>query len=348
MLKLFHEPTLLLPLLLFLLLFTVNVPLTLAYSNDRLRLRYPSLRTKTGNPILDGWYADPELRIFEKHYYLYPTYSAAFDQQTFFEAFVSSDLVTWTPVGRILDFVDVPWSNYSAAWAPSVGYKNGLYYLYFAAGNGVGIGVAVASSPAGPFRDALGKPLVGEYLYGAQPIDAMVFMDGPGPNGGSGEGRHYLYWGGRGHAVVAELAEDMVSFTGEFIEVTPEKEYVEGPWMLKRNGVYYFMYSVGNWTDNSYGVKYVKGNSPMGPFTRPSKLILTGDPNVATSTGHNSVFNIGEDYYIVYHRRYWTDATRDHRVVCIDKMFFDEHGEINLVKITDEGVDGRNLSNSML
>lgn len=204
-----------------------------------------SPNTKAGNPIIDGWYADPELRIYENAYYLYPTYSAAFDNQTFFDAFVSSDLLTWKRTGRILDFANVPWTTNRAAWAPTIGHKDGSYYLYYSAGDGVGIGVAVASSPAGPFKDVLGKPLVGGNAFGAQPIDAMVFMDGDGDGAGNGEGRNYLYWGGWGHAVVGELAADMVSFKGGFREVTPEKEYVEGPWMLKRKGIYYFLYSVG-------------------------------------------------------------------------------------------------------
>ncbi|PGH32161.1 hypothetical protein GX50_05060 [[Emmonsia] crescens] len=302
-----------------------------------------SPNTKAGNPIIDGWYADPELRIYENAYYLYPTYSAAFDNQTFFDAFVSSDLLTWKRTGRILDFANVPWTTNRAAWAPTIGHKDGSYYLYYSAGDGVGIGVAVASSPAGPFKDVLGKPLVGGNAFGAQPIDAMVFMDGDGDGAGNGEGRNYLYWGGWGHAVVGELAADMVSFKGGFREVTPEKEYVEGPWMLKRKGIYYFLYSVGGWGDPSYAVKYVKADNPLGPFSGPSKLILSSDPNIGTSTGHNSVFNVGDDYYIVYHRRFPTDNERDHRVVCIDKMHFDHNGDIEVVKITNEGVDGRQL-----
>lgn len=201
-----------------------------------------SSRAKTGNPIIEGWYADPELRIYEDAFYLYPTTSTSFNNQTFFDAFFSSDLLTWQRAGRILDFADVPWTTDRAAWAPTVGYKDGSYFLYYSAGDGVGIGVAVSKSPAGPFKDVLGRPLIGDYVFGAQPIDAMVFMDG---QEGRGEGRNYLYWGGRGHAVVGELADDMVSFKGGFREVTPEKAYVEAPWMLKRKGVYYFFYSVG-------------------------------------------------------------------------------------------------------
>ncbi|EEQ86113.2 murein transglycosylase [Blastomyces dermatitidis ER-3] len=324
-------------------LLCMPLSLVLALALARSNTHQLSPRTKTGNPIIEGWYADPELRIYEGAYYLYPTYSAAFDSQTFFDAFVSHDLLTWEPTGRLLDFADVPWTTNRAAWAPTVGHKDGSYYLYYSAGEGVGIGVAVSHSPAGPFTDVLGGPLIGEYVFGAQPIDAMVFMDSDGNEGGKGEGRNYLYWGGWGHAVVGELADDMVSFKGDFVEVTPDKEYVEGPWMLKRKGVYYFLYSVGGWGDPSYAVKYVKADNPMGPFDGPSKLILSSDPAIGTSTGHNSVFHVDDEYFIVYHRRSPTDTERDHRVVCIDKLEFNDDGEIEVVKITNEGVDGIRL-----
>lgn len=188
----------------------------------------------SGNPIFPGWYADPEMHIFAGRYYLYPTYSADYGEQTFFEAWSSSDLTDWRSEGRILDFADVSWSTNRAAWAPSAIERNGRYYFYFSAGDGAGLGVAVADHPAGPFRDALGRPLVGHYPHGAQPIDAHAFLDE--------DGQAYLYFGGHRHAVVIRLNEDMVSLDGDFLEITPEN-YVEGPFLLKRRGVYYFMWS---------------------------------------------------------------------------------------------------------
>src|SRR5690349_19424967 len=74
---------------------------------------------RSGNPILDGWYADPEAVIFGKTYWIYPTYSAPYDQQTFFDAFSSPDLVTWTKHPKVLDRSAVKWAR-RAMWAPSV------------------------------------------------------------------------------------------------------------------------------------------------------------------------------------------------------------------------------------
>src|ERR1051326_2210261 len=66
---------------------------------------------RSGNPILSGWYADPEARIFEHEYWIYPTYSAPYDAQTFLDAFSSSDLVTWTKHPRVVDTPRVTWRS---------------------------------------------------------------------------------------------------------------------------------------------------------------------------------------------------------------------------------------------
>ena len=289
----------------------------------------------SGNPIFPGWYADPEMHVFAGRYYLYPTYSAEYDRQTFFEAWSSSDLTDWRNEGRILDFADVPWSTNRAAWAPSAIERGGRYYFYFSAGDGAGLGVAVADHPAGPFRDALGRPLVGHYPHGAQPIDAHAFLDD--------DGQAYLYFGGWRHAVVVRLNEDMVSLDGDFQEITPES-YVEGPFMLKRRGVYYFMWSEGGWGDTTYSVAYAKSDSPLGPFVRAGR-ILAGDPAVGTSAGHNSVIQYPgtDDWYMVYHRRPIGETSAHHRVVCIDRMYFDEAGDILPVIVTHAGVPARPL-----
>ena len=148
----------------------------------------------SGNPVFQGWYADPEGIIFQQKYWIYPTYSAPFDEQVFFDAFSSPDLVHWSKHERILDTADVKWAR-RAMWAPSTVEKDGRYFLFFGA-NDVhqneigGIGVAVADKAEGPFKDYLGKPLIGEIHNGAQPIDQFVFKD---------KDQYYLIYGGWGH-----------------------------------------------------------------------------------------------------------------------------------------------------
>jgi beta-xylosidase len=79
---------------------------------------------RSGNPVLQGWYADPEAHIFGRRYWIFPTYSAPYDQQTFLDAFSSKDLVTWTKHPRVLDKINIKWAR-RALWAPSIIEKDG-------------------------------------------------------------------------------------------------------------------------------------------------------------------------------------------------------------------------------
>lgn len=299
-----------------------------------------TLTLQAGNPVFPGWYADPEVAVFGKEYWIYPTYSAPYDQQTFFDAFSSPDLVRWTKHSRILSTNEIQWAR-RALWAPSVIEKDGRYYLFFGA-NDIqndrqpgGIGVAVADRPSGPFKDYLGKPLIDQFHHGAQPIDQFVFKDR--------DGQYYLLYGGWRHCNIARLRPDFTGFEPfpdgvVFKEITPQG-YVEGPFMFIRRNRYYFMWSEGGWTGPNYSVAYAIADSPLGPFQRIGK-ILQQDPAVATGAGHHSVLQIpGEDtWYIVYHRRPLGEKDGNHRVTCIDRMEFDEQGFIKPVKITFEGV----------
>ena len=301
----------------------------------------PLAQSKSGNPILPGWYADPEAHVFAGRYWIFPTYSAPYDGQTFLDAFSSPDLVTWTKHEHVLDVSNVRWAH-RAVWAPSIVEKDGWYYLFFGA-NDIqnddqigGIGVARARQPDGPFIDLLGHPLIGAFHNGAQPIDQMVFQDR--------DGSWYIVYGGWRHCNIARLKDD---FTGivplpdgtPFKEITPAG-YVEGAFMLLKDGKYYFMWSEGGWTGPDYAVAYAMGSSPFGPFERVGK-ILQQDPAVATGAGHHSVLHApgSSRWYIVYHRRPLGDRDRNHRVVCIDELRFDRDGRIEPVKITVEGVE---------
>jgi hypothetical protein len=97
------------------------------------------------------------------------------------------------------------------------------------------------------------------------------------------------------------------------------------------------MWSEGGWTGPDYAVAYAIGSSPFGPFERIGK-ILQQDASVATGAGHHSVLQTSGRWYIVYHRRPLGETDRNHRVVCIDEMRFDEAGFIKPVAITRQGV----------
>ena len=294
----------------------------------------------SGNPIIKGWYADPEAAIFKNQYWIYPTYSDKYNQQVFFDAFSSSDLVHWHTYQHILDTAAVKWAK-RALWAPAIVQKGKKYYLFFAA-NDIqsnneygGIGVAVANKPQGPFKDYLGKPLIDAFYNGAQPIDQFVFKDK--------DGQYYIIYGGWQHCNIARLKNDftaIVPFSDGvmFKEITP-KGYVEGPIMFMRNNKYYFMWSEGGWTGPDYSVAYAVANSPFGPFERVGK-ILQQDSAIATGAGHHSVMhNAKKDlWYIVYHRRPLGQIAANNRATCIEAMYFDDKGFILPVKLSFTGV----------
>ncbi|MEN5055826.1 MULTISPECIES: glycoside hydrolase family 43 protein [Sphingobacterium] len=291
------------------------------------------------NPVFPGWYADPEGIIYNNEYWVFPTYSARYEDQIFFDAFSSKDFVSWKKHHRIIDTAEVKWAK-KAMWAPSVFQKDKKYYLFFGAndvhkGEIGGIGVAVGDKPQGPYKDLLGKPLINDIVNGAQPIDQFVFKDK--------DGQYYMFYGGWQHCNVVKLSPDfksLVPFDDGTIykEVTPEN-YVEGPFMFIRNNKYYFMWSEGGWGLPNYKVAYAIADSPFGPFKRIG-TILEQDPAIATGAGHHSVIKVPnkDQYYIVYHRRPLGKTGANERETCIDVMTFDANGYINPVKMTFEGV----------
>lgn len=294
----------------------------------------------SGNPVIKGWYADPEGAIFDNKFWIFPTYSDIYKKQVFLDAFSSTNLVDWTKHGHIIDTAAVKWLKY-AMWAPAVVKKGGKFFLFFG-GNDIqnntqlgGIGVGIADKPEGPYKDYLGKPLIDKIQNGAQPIDQFVFKDK--------DGTYYMYYGGWGHCNVVKLKDDftgIVPFSDGklYKEITP-KNYVEGPFMFIRNNKYYFMWSEGGWGGPDYCVAYAIADNPFGPFNRVGK-ILQQDAAVATGAGHHSVIHSSKSdkYYIVYHRRPLGETSANHRVTCIDELNFDENGYIIPVKITFQGV----------
>ncbi len=290
------------------------------------------------NPVLEGYYADPDILYSEKtkKYYIYPT-SDGFTGWSgyYFKTFSSDNLKDWKDEDVILDLKkDVSWADRNA-WAPCIIEKKVKgkykYYYYFSAAQK--IGVAVADNPTGPFVDS-GKALIDfkpEGVKDGQEIDPEVFAD---PK----TGKSYLYWG-NGYMAVAELNEDMVSIKKNTIKVmTPDKTFREAITVFYRNGIYYFLWSEDDTRSENYRVRYATSTSPTGVLTIPeNNLILTKDPSKGIyGTGHNSVLQIpGKDEWrIVYHRFSrpnginMGDAAGYHREVCIDKMEFNSDGSI--------------------
>ncbi len=300
---------------------------------------------KTGhNPVINGFYADPEILYSQKtgKYYIYPT-SDGFENWggSYFKVFSSDDLNNWKDEGVILDFKkDVSWAKENA-WAPCIIEKkvgdDYKYYYYFSAFKK--IGVAVAGNPTGPFKDS-GAPLIDFRPEGAnrgQEIDPDVYTD-------LSTGISYLYWGS-GYLAVAELNDDMISIKKETIKVITPKTFREGAYIFDRNGIYYFTWSENDTRDENYRVRYGTSTSPMGPITIPeNNIVIQKNPDKGIyATGHHSILQKPgtDEWYIVYHRFTRPDGIKMgrsagyNREVCIDRMEFNADGSIKEVMPTE-------------
>ena len=326
----------------------------------------PFYAPNENNPIISGLFADPEIMYSEKTkmYYLYPTTDGIEGWKNHdAKAYCSADLKEWTDCGVIFDLkTDCSWAD-DCLWAPciierKVSKKKFKYYYYFTGKSK--IGVAVADDPAGPFTDALGKPLIEEKpegIKGGQVIDPDVFHD-------PASGKYYLYWG-NGFLACSELGEDMTSIVSTTVLIDRKDKakynYNEGTYVFYRNGLYYFMWSENDTRSANYRVRYLISESPTA-FVRSEKseysaegttpyrstmqektVILSQDPSRGIyGTGHHSILNIPgtDDWYIVYHRFARPDAIKTgwnagyNREVCIDRLFFNEDGTIKPVAPT--------------
>ena len=306
------------------------------------------------NPVLPGFHADPEV-LYSKQTGKYYIYSTTDGQPGwggwYFTAFSSPDLKDWTYEGVILDLrsPQVPWAN-GNAWAPAIEEKliDGKYkYFFYYSGNpndnsGKQIGVAVADSPTGPFKD-MGQPSITDSPAGhGQQIDVDVFTDPM-------TGTPYIYWG-NGYMAGAELNSDMVSVKKETIkELTPKggslKDYAyrEAPYVFYRKGTYYFLWSVDDTGSPNYHVAYGTSDSPLGPIKVAKDPVVTlQDPEKEIyGPAHNSVVRKPgtDEWYLVSPRinKNYLDKDKGpgvHREVCIDRLEFNEDGTIKRVTLT--------------
>ncbi|MTH16067.1 family 43 glycosylhydrolase [Flavobacterium sp. LC2016-01] len=300
------------------------------------------------NPVLEGYYADPEILYSNKtkKYYIYPT-SDGFDGWSgyYFKTFSSDNLTDWKDEGIIIDLKkDVTWANRNA-WAPCIVEKKikGKYKYFYFFTAAQKIGVASSDSPTGPFTDS-GKALISskpEGIKGGQEIDPDVFTD---PK----TGKSYLYWG-NGYMAVAELNDDMISFKeGSNKVIKVDKTFREGTYIFYRKGTYYFLWSEDDTRSPNYKVRYGTSKSPLGPIEIPKdNIVIQGIPDQGIyATGHNSVLQIPnkDEWYITYHRfSYPTgikmgEAGGFHREVCMDKLEFNADGSIKQVVPTHAGI----------
>lgn len=293
----------------------------LPVTRAELRLLEPNFDRTAPPPVLPGVNADPHIAVFGDTFYIYPTTDGKEGWlSTSFRAWSSRDLVNWKDEGVILDLPrDLVWADIRA-WAPAIATKNGKFYYYYSAAQNVG--VAVADTPTGPFKDPLGKPLVSKDDFPTmQVIDPMVFVDD--------DGSAYLYWG-QGRCKVVQLNDDMISFDmAEVLDITPPG-YNEGPFIHKRKGVYYFTWSEYDTRDPRYSVAYATGPSPLGPFIKAPDNPILRQSGPVKGAGHHSIVQIpGRDEWVIaYHRFRIPDGNGYNRETCLSPLRHAEDGRI--------------------
>ena len=292
---------------------------------------------QAGNPVItDTFTADPAPLVVGDTVYLYVGHDQAGPRQGYqmheWLLYSSKDMVTWKAHGSPLKPTDFSWSH-GKAWAGEVEEKDGKYYWFVTAERGreMAIGVAVADSPEGPFRDLIGEPLItfdmtmDHRRHSWEDIDPTVFTDK--------DGTSYIFWGNR-NCYYAKLSSDFRKLEGPIhdVELT---EFEEAPWVHKRGKLYYLTYASGFPERTAYATS----KSIHGPWTY--RGLLTGGA-AHSNTIHPGIIHFkGRDYFF-YHNGMMQrpeEGGSFRRSVCIDYLYYNEDGSMKEIFQTTGGVD---------
>ena len=295
------------------------------------------------NPIIQTNYtADPAPLVYNDKVYLYTSHDE--DNSTWFtmndwRLYTTDDMVNWTDHGTVLAYTDFKWAK-GDAWAPHCTERNGKFYLYvpmIAQNNRPAIGVAVSDSPYGPFIDPLGAPLVQSEVYGD--IDPTVLVDD--------DGQAYLYWGNP-FLYYVKLNEDMISCSEEIVGVPMVVEsfgkregevrdrptlYEEGPWLYKRNKLYYLFWPGGPLPEH---IGYSTSASPTGPWKYGGTVM---SPEGGVFTNHPGVIDFRGKTYFFYHNGNLPGGGGFTRSVCVQELAFNPDGSIPELKMSKEAIE---------
>lgn len=329
------------------------------------------------NPLLANSFAcDPTAIEYNGRVYVYMTndsqeYAAQGKDGENYYGFITSmhvissdDMVNWTDHGivNISGKEGIDGNSTGCCWAPCAAYKkiNGedKFFLYYTNG-GAMIGVAVADSPIGPFRNERGSYLINpwgdeEEMSGADALDPAVFTDD--------DGTSYLVWGGdcaRGpeekhYPRIRRLADDMISFAGE-------EAVIQAPYFFEDSGInkignkYIFSYCT-DWNARSEEYKdlglcsiaYMEADSPMGPYRYVGEVLPNcgevfkkADGSDDSGNNHHSIMKFGDNYYMFYHTMVLRTSMEIHfggRSTQVNKLSINPDGTLEMVNQDLEGV----------
>lgn len=292
-----------------------------------------------GNPVIrDKYTADPAALVYNGTVYLYTGHDEAPPRQERYMmhewlCFSTTDMKTWTEHASPLNVKAFAWAK-DDAWASQVIERNGKFYWYVAVEHatvhGKSIGVGVADSPLGPFKDARGSALITNDMTKAtkiswDDIDPTVIID---------NGQAYLFWGNT-KCYYARLKENMIELDGP-IQTVDLPHFTEAPWIHKRNGWYYLSYAY----QFPEKIAYAMSRNIEGPWQFKGILNeVAGNSN----TNHQSIIDFkGKSYFIYHNGSLPTDGSSFHRSVCVDYLYYNKDGTMKRVVMTTEGVNTDN------
>ena len=290
-----------------------------------------------GNPVVTYKYlGDPAALVHDGTLYIYAGHDECPPPQQYYLMnewciLSTKDMKTFTEHSYKMQAKSFAWAK-GEAWASQVIERNGKFYWYVTVEHkdipGKSIGVAVADSPVGPFKDARGSALVTndmttEYTkIGWDDIDPTVFIDD--------DGQAYLIWGNT-QCYYAKLKENMTELDGPIVPVDLPR-FTEAPWIHKRGEWYYLSYA----SEFPEKICYAMSKSITGPWEYKGILNeLAGNSN----TNHQTIIEFNDEWYFIYHN----GAINPHgcgfrRSVCIDRLYYNPDGTMQRIIMTTEGV----------
>lgn len=286
------------------------------------------------NPVIPGYFADPTVKKFGDTYYIYATTDGSGAGFGPAQLWTSKDFVNWT-------LMPMNWPDSHWIWAPDVMHNaaDGKYYYLYCQPCQLHLGVS--DTPRGPWANVLGESeavlVPDRFVHNAITLDGQTFVDD--------DGSVYMYWGTWGiypdfGCGAGKLNPDMKTFAEtRLIPNTEATDFFEAPFVIKRNGTYYFMYSSGSCHDDTYRVQYATSKHPMGPYKYQGCILETNSDGTVHGPGHHSILQEGDKYYILYHRHDNPHSNRGfHRQLCLDRLEFDKKGRIKPITPTHRGI----------
>ena len=283
-----------------------------------------------GNPVIRNKHtADPAALVENDTLWLFAGHDAAGNQSGYvmkdWLLYSTTDMKHWTEYPSPLRIDDFRWADSKQAYAGHVAKgKDGRYYWYVST-NWCGIGVAVADKITGPYRDALGKPLLTNKDCFASKhswacIDPAILIDD--------DGTAYIIWGNR-ECYCAKLKDNMTETDGEIRRIDVP-DFTEAPWMHKHNGKYYLTYASG-WPEK---IAYAVSDNIFGPYT-PMGVIseIAGNSN----TTHPAIVRFKDQWLFFSHNGGLSDGGSYSRSVIAEPMSYDRDGHINFIPATPQG-----------